>query len=113
MSDQLTVEHPDRSLTVEKPEWDWVFIRRALHEQGRYQRAQGNNDRSADLYELSTELVEPYPDVSFTLSEWVSIVTAIDDYSTHLRLGFSESIAEEYMNYVDELKSHIRLRDRE
>lgn len=113
MTDSLSVDHLDRTLTVNKPEWEWEFIRRAIHEQGRHQKAKGNNDRSADLYEISIELVEPYPEITFTLSQWALIAAEIDAYSTHLKLGFNESIADEYMNYVEEIQSLVRFRDRE
>ena len=101
------LQHPDRTLRVNKPDWDWEFLRRALHEQARHRTDRDENQRGARIYRLSQDMFGESPKLSLSLSEWKLIVEELDDYSTHLKYGYSEQLAAEYQDYAAELATLI------
>lgn len=109
----VSVENPDRELLVQKPNWDWVLIRRGIFEQARYHKARGDTDRSEKAHSLHQDILMQESEARFSLERWALIAEDLTSYSKHLRYGFSEDLADVYMEYVNEIEALIEIRDDE
>src|SRR5699024_4630207 len=96
-----------------KPDWDWAFLRRALHEQARHHQDIGDNDRATSIYTIVQEIIYDIPKPSLSLADWRLFVEELREYATHLKYGYSEPLASEYNEYVKELTALISRSDRD